>query len=576
MTHLAAALAAALLLSGVPAPAAAERITAFSVALALSADGSLEVVEDVTYDFEDARRHGIYREIPVRYERRWGDDFRIDLDVESVSDAEGRSRPYRVRSQGRSVRIRIGSPDRKLTGRQHYRIRYRVRRALLFLDEHDEVYWNVTGNDWRVRIDAVDATLRLPPGPEGGLDPASLATRCFTGPLGSRGQACRVASEAGRVAARATAALPPGSGLTLVVGLPKGVVAEPGPVARVLDRLRAWGGAWLLAPLAALVGMFGLWRARGRDPHVADAVVVRYEPPEGISPAEVGTLLDERVDVDDVTSTILDLAVRGHLRIVEVEARGFLFLSDQDYDLERLDAGDDPLRPHEAMILDALFGRGERVRLSSLKDRFHRDLERIVESIERGLTGSERHFVHSPRRVRRFWRGAAFAVGVAAFLAGANGVIPLGGAIAVAASALVIAGFGRAMPRKTRRGRRVHEEILGFREFLSRVEGDRLERDGRRTTATFERILPYAQVLGVADHWADVFADLYTAPPDWYVSTRPDAAFRPRVFVGDVGRALETMGRTVASRPSGGSGVSGLGGGGFSGGGFGGGGGGSW
>jgi uncharacterized membrane protein len=376
------------------------------------------------------------------------------------------------------------------------------------------------------------------------------------------------------LAFEARTALPPGAGLTLVVALPKGSVAEPGPLARLLGLLRRLGGAWLLTPFAALAGMTGLWWLRGRDPVVGRAIVVRYEPPAGLTPAEVGALVDEAVDADDVTSTILDLAVRGYLRITEVERDSFLFLSSRDYELERLRPTDETLRLHEQLTLERLFRAGDLVAISSLKQRFHEQYERIVSSIYAGLSGPDRHFVRSPRSVRRQWYAVGLAVAASAAVLAANAV-PAGGAVAVAVSGGLVALLGRAMPRRTRRGREVQEEILGFKEFLQRVEADRLEREGRRTTETFEKILPFAQVLGVADHWAEVFADLYTRPPDWYVGARPDQ-FAPRVFVSDLGHALDTMGRTVSSAPVGGSGASGFGGGGFSGGGFGGGGGGSW
>ena len=130
--------------------------------------------------------------------------------------------------------------------------------------------------------------------------------------------------------------------------------------------------------------------------------------------------------------------------------------------------------------------------------------------------------------------------------------------------------------RRTRRGRRAYEEILGFKEFVERVDADRLQRMGGRSVGQFEKVLPYAIVLGVADRWADAFADLYTEPPSWYRSSRYHDGFAPRLFVSDLGRSLQTMGQTMRSAPrSSGSGSSGFSGG-FSGGGFGGGGGGSW
>jgi uncharacterized membrane protein YgcG len=138
-----------------------------------------------------------------------------------------------------------------------------------------------------------------------------------------------------------------------------------------------------------------------------------------------------------------------------------------------------------------------------------------------------------------------------------------------------VLAFAPVMPRRTPRGRAVYEEILGFREFVSRVEKDRLERSGGRTAERFERVLPFALVLGAADAWADAFDGIYQEPPRWYAGRTP-GLFRTRAFVDGLGQSLGTIGTALASTPRGGSGRSGLGGGGFSGGGFGGGGGRSW
>ncbi|MEN8160498.1 MAG: hypothetical protein ABFS41_10545, partial [Myxococcota bacterium] len=152
---------------------------------------------------------------------------------------------------------------------------------------------------------------------------------------------------------------------------------------------------------------------------------------------------------------------------------------------------------------------------------------------------------------------------------------PAAGAAFAASGALVFA-FSRWMPRRTRRGRVVYEQIRGFQEFVTRVDKDRLERFGGRTAERFERVLPYALVLGAADAWAEAFGDLYTEPPRWY-SGPAGRPFHTRAFVDELGGSLNAMGQAMSSAPrSSGSGSSGFGGGGFSGGGFGGGGAGSW
>ena len=187
-----------------------------------------------------------------------------------------------------------------------------------------------------------------------------------------------------------------------------------------------------------------------------------------------------------------------------------------------------------------------------------------------------RWFPARPDRVRL--RYGTLALAICAPLALLAFLTSRGALLASALACGVIAGgFSRVMPRRTRKGRRARQHIQGFREFVERVESDRLERLGMRNVSQFERLLPYAFVLGVADPWADAFADLYTQPPDWFIASN-GGSFVPRHLVSQVGDLLDTAGATMTSTPgsSGGSGSSGFGGGGFSGGGFGGGGGGSW
>jgi uncharacterized membrane protein YgcG len=568
--------ATAALAAGLVAAAPAEdeeRILDFAVVVTLSGDTDFDVSETIAYDFGSQARHGIYRDVPVAYERPGGADWRADVEVLEVTDATGAPQPWQTSRRGRDLRIRIGDPDRTLTGRQEYRIRYRVSRALLYFETHDELYWNVTGNGWPVPIERARAEVYLPERHRG----VEVELACFTGPFGASFSNCRSAREGGVVGFVTTRALANGEGLTLVVGLPKGVLRKPSAWERRLARLRDYASGWLLLPFATFLAMWLVWRAHGRDPGARDAIPVRYEPPEGLSPAEVGTLLDESADIADVTATILDLAVRGYLSLREEESTSFLFFSKTDWVLEKRSGGAGDLKPHERALYSALFRGRESVRVSELRNQFYRDLPEVKQALYRELSSADRYFPVSPDEVRRLWVvGAALALGLAVF-AGSSGRVPLSGTLALGASAVVVGAFGTKMPRRTRRGRQAYEAILGFKEFVSRADADRLERLAGRSSETFEKVLPFAMVLGCADAWADAFADVYTKPPSWYhtTGTRP---FRSDVFVSDLGRSLQTLGAAMTSSPSsrGGSGGSGLGGGGSSGGGFGGGGGGSW
>jgi uncharacterized membrane protein YgcG len=544
-------------------------VLAWDTEIYLESEDAFGVIERIRWDFEGASRHGILREIPVAYGRGRAADYRIAVDAVEVTDADGRARPVRTRATGRLLELRIGDPDATVSGVEDYWIRYRVRRGLLFFEQHDELYWNAIGHEVLVPIERASVTVYLP----AGVEPAAVEHACFTGPLGSVEQDCRTTSGVAALSFVAERSLGPREGLSVVVGLPKGAVREPSRSERWLARARDYLSAWTLLPALALAGLIGLWRAGGRDPAGRAALPVRYEPPEGLSPAEVGVVLDERVDLVDVSATLLDLAVRGYLRIEEVEGEGFLFLRDRDWRLVKLrDAGE--LRPHEALLFGRLFASGDSVRVSSLRNRFYVHLPALREAIDQAVSRDGRFFPTSPELVRRRYAAvglAALVGGLVAFFANA----PPRAAVAIALTGGLVLLFSRAMPRRTARGRAVYEEILGFREFVARVDKDRLERMGGRSPERFERVLPYALVLDAADVWAEAFEGLYREPPRWYVSRAP-GPFRPRSFVDGLGQSLGTIGSALSSAPRGGSGRSGFGGGGFSGGGFGGGGARSW
>ena len=543
-------------------------IRSFDSSIRLANSYDFEVEERIRWDFEGAQKHGIFRRIPVRYRRPYLPDTRMAIDVESVTDENGLPWTWRESASGDSLEIRIGDPQVTVSGEREYRIRYRVGRGLLYFEDHDELYWNATGNDWPVPIEAASASVELPSGTT-----ASVARNaCFAGPTGSTLADCSERSEGSALRFSAARALPPGSGLTVVVGLPKGFLPEPSSLRRLLERAFDFLSLWLLLPIFTFGLLWRQWRAHGRDPGAADALPVRYEPPAGLTPAEVGTVVDESADTLDLTATILDLAVRGLLRIEEIEGSGFLFLSSRDYRLHRTGTSDAGLKEHERLLLAAVFASGPSVLLSDLKNKFYESIPGIKRALYKELSGEAAYFPTSPDRVRNNYRLAGIAVAALGFVALWAGQSPLAIGCPIAAGAIAMA-FSGAMPRRTQKGRRACDDILGFREFVKRVDQDRLERTGGKTADRFEKILPYAVVLGVADHWATVFADIYLQPPSWYHSDRYGSGFRAQDFVSDVGSSLSSIGGTLTSQP--GSGSSGFSGG-SSGGGGGGGGGGSW
>jgi uncharacterized membrane protein YgcG len=555
--------------------ARAEVIRSFDSTIKLQKDTSLDITETIVMDFEDAERHGIYRNLPVVYNRNGG-QYSIYVKIASITDENGGNWAYTTSRSGRDLNIKIGDPDRTFSGVHTYKIRYLVRRAVNFFQGAPEVYWNVTGDQWPFAMKQAAARFYPPPG----VQVSQIKTASFVGPPGSTTPGS--IEVAGDHVVFYTYNLPPGDGLTLVAGLPVGSVVPPTTMQNLLWLLADWWPA-IFIPLVALGLLAMLYLRGGRDVEGGQAVAVEWNPPTNLSPAEVGTLVDEHCDMADIVSTLVDLAARGYLTIEETQSEHFLFFSSKDYIFHKQhrphDLSEPPLLKHEQEFLKGLFRVGDRVTLSSLKNNFYTYLPEIRSGIFDALM-NKNLFSSNPESTRTAYVGAGIVIGIIGlvliFFLAALGKVAWG--IGFLLAGILCVAFAKAMPAKTATGSKMLRQCLGFQRFVELAEKDRIKVLADKDPTIFGRLLPYAMVLGVADQWADAFKDLMTEPPDWYVGSHYNT-FSPRVFVSDLGSGMNTMGNTFASQPksqagSGGSGFSS--GGGFSGGGFGGGGGGSW
>jgi len=351
----------------------------------------------------------------------------------------------------------------------------------------------------------------------------------------------------------------------------------PGLASRVRDLAREH--LILLLPVLVFAGYFAVWYRIGRDPRLGRSIMPHYEPPDGIRPAEVGALVDGRVDQRDVAALLVDLAVRGYLRIEETREDGWLF-DTTSYTFHRTK---DPsawerLLPFERTMLRGLFGRQRAsVKVEELKNRFYTSLGLIRDQLYAAL--DERGYVRfRPDRVRTGMTGALVFVAVGSAIAANLAMGALGAHLLAAFGAALVAivvafVFGRLMPALTRKGAEARFHVLGFEEYLSRAERDRLK---LATPETFERFLPYAMALGVEEQWARAFEGIYTRPPEWYAGASPPGRFTASSFTRSLGSMTSSAASTFASSPRSSSGSSGSGGGGRSGGGSGGGGGGAF
>lgn len=551
-------------------------IERFSAQIIVRQDSSILVTEQYDVDFAGLEKHGVFREIPARYDLSETHERVYELRVRSVTDSGGRAWRYERSDQGRFVRLRIGDPDRAITGKQTYRIVYEVRGALNGFENHDELYWNVNGV-WPVATRQATARVQLERG-----DVTNAA--CYQGRFAST-EPCRTAARAGSAEMTATRPLVPGEQMSIVVGFPKGAVAAPAML--VEEKPREPGRWWEITPAAlagaVLVLLAGLaWLASryvsgGRDPEGRVTVAPEYAPPEDLRAAEVGLLIDENADPKDLTATIVDLAVRGYLAIEEVPPSGLL--GSRDWILRRGKKSDATLAGHESALLLGLFASGNEVKLSSLKGTFHRTLEQAQRLLYRAAV-ERRWFPADPAKVRNAWRGIGLAVallgGFATIALGVRwGAGLVGTALALVGVATIVTAA--AMPKRTATGQELLRRTLGFRMYMDTAEADR-QRFAERENI-FAKYLPYAIVFGLVSKWARAFEglDVEKAVQGWY--TGSSYASFP-AFSHGLAEMSSSVSSVIAATPAsttGSRGGSGFGGGGFSGGGFGGGGGGgSW
>jgi Predicted membrane protein (DUF2207) C-terminal domain/Predicted membrane protein (DUF2207) N-terminal domain len=597
-----------LLLALLPLTASAQKslvIERFDSDIHVQTNGDAEIAETIRARFTGSW-NGIFRDLSLEHRTASNRRERLDVDLTSITDANGEPLRFETSRQGAwTRRFKIWVPGAENATRTVV-IRYVVHNALRFFSEDsnvgplDEIYWNATGNAWEIPIEHAAASVTLPDGAK----PQQWAG--YTGPAGSKAQDVSADVRGQTVTFAATRSFYPGEGLTVAVGWPPGVVTRPAPPSAI--GIWASQGLPLAFPIVIFTLAFSAWRRSGKDPEPR-AIVVQYAPPAQLTPAEVGTLIDHKADMHDITATLVDLAVRGYIHIEkrnEKKLLGLMSSTEYAFHLKKPEDQWRGLFEHEQAYLQALFkarsgsgmsglmrflggdsapdpspnaGAGEgptygSVELSSLKNEFYRDLPGIKKSIYQQLV-TKGHYRKSPESVKTVWMLGAFGVVAAGIFitnavskTGFLGLDPTMVGVASAISAITMFIFAAIMPARTLRGARAREAALGFKEFLDRVEEDRFKRM-ITSPGMFENFLPFAMAFKVEKKWAKAFEDMYTEPPRWY-SGYDGGHFHTSSFTRDMNAMSMAAGSTMSSSPSGsgGGGSSGGGSGGGGGGGF--------
>jgi uncharacterized membrane protein YgcG len=613
-----------------------ERILSYHSDITVREPGDLIVEETIRVRAEGAEiRRGIFRDFPTRY-RSNGYRYTTGFDVVEVL-RDGEPEPFHIKNQSNGKRVYVGSESVFLDpGEYTYTIRYTTTRQIGFFGDHDELYWNVTGNGWAFPIDQASADIHLP---EAATDRIG-ETDAYTGPQGSRGKAFRASLVSGNtVHFETTEPLGPAEGLTIVVSWPKGIVIEPTKTERTWSQIRDNPGTviGLIGIVLVLCYFLYFWAKVGKDP-AKGTIFPQFKPPTDLSPAAARYVSRMGYDNQTFASAVVDMAVKGFLTIEE---------GKEGYTLHRAGGSPDALSAEERKIAGTLFAGRQSI---ELKNTNHEIMQSAVSGVKKALEArfNKTYFFNNigyflpglglsllvlvasvfvrPQaetyflmlwlsiwtlgctflaiRVVSLWRQAlsgarprAVNIGAAVFMTFFSLPFFTGEGFALFALSrttslsmpAIAAGlavlnmlFYRLLKAPTLQGRKAMDALDGFRMYLSAAEAPRLKilHPPDRTPKLFEAFLPYALALGVEQQWAEQFSDVLARAgesrqgytPTWYSGTNW-SGFQANSFASSIGGSLSSAISSASTAPGSSSGG---GGGGSSGGGGGGGGGGGW
>ena len=390
---------------GLNARAAAEKIESFDANIAVQNDGSLSVTEKILYNFGSNQRHGIYRDIPLTS----ANGPKLVIDVSGVSNESGEEYNYTTSTSGGILHIKIGDPQLLISGTKNYIINYTVYNSIRTFKDHDELYWNVTGDQWPVAIGVASAIVTLPDS-----SMTNLQMSCFTGPLKSTQKDCTYSqSDTSHVNYLTTKLLGANDGLTIVLGMPVGYIqneyVQPPEDNSYASSESTDGGiasfemfnvVWffiffVFVAMSIIIAKSSMSFGQRYKPTPVipkelknQPIVVEYDAPDNLSPIEIGTILDRRVDLTDISSVIVDLAIRGYLKIKYSVSPTKIDDNKNEFEFIKLKAGSDLTQPADQIIFNLLFKDRDSVSLKDLETKkltFQSNIKKIINDTEQQL-----------------------------------------------------------------------------------------------------------------------------------------------------------------------------------------------
>jgi len=479
-------------------------------------------------------KRGITRALPLSRRDRDDNRIKISYHVQEVL-LEGHPVNFFTEKENDNLVIYVGEKEKFLEpGYYTYDLLYKTGGQVGFFEDYDELSWNVNGVSDKT-IDSVSAVVRLPAGAD------ILSHRCYTGTYGSTESNCLSESREDGSLFTGTAQLPPGEMLTLSVGFTKGVVTlPPAPQPRKLTWFHRNGLALISILWMGMLLFYYVftWRKYGVDPP-KPVVIPQFSPPDGLSPAAVGMLHKGHFLDDLITASIVNLSVKGYIRIEEVMEKTGLFgmRRDRRYALIKLQKGDSPLPPEEAIVMSSLFAGRDRITLDGKYDASIADMMRDYRKSMNRQFGSVLNEGQNLKFHFLPWLMMILYIFILIWFVKEDlfRFQPNKMALYVTLPLLIVSYlvYGWLIVRPGERKLHYRSSIEGLKMYIDVAEEKRLQffNPPTVTPALFEQLLPYAIALDMEKVWGEKFEK------DFLSSTLQPEPYQPVWYTGSYMRA---------------------------------------
>lgn len=603
-------------------------ISSYDIDMKVDLNNSYRISEVLEVDFSE-QRHGIIRSIPLK--TNGGKPAQIRAISVPGHDFE-------TYKEGGYLKVKIGSADTFAAQKEKYTILYVYDIGYDYLDDMDELYFNLIGTQWDCFINNVKFKITMP----SSFDSEKLN---FTyGTEGSKkSEGVKYNVDKNVISGKLSGKLEPYEALTVALPLEEGYFSQAHKKTNPADIIQKYYLA--ITPLITALGAF-LWLKKGKSKPFVQTV--EFYAPDGVTPADAGFIIDNSVDPMDITSLIIYWADKGYLEIEETSEKKILSVKKR-FTLQKLKDLDKDAKAYETTMFDSLFnefGDGSSVTTTELEHKFYKVMSAVKEMVKSSwqddpdnrvykkmnmlvsallsLASLLTAFIGFTPAINKAISETFSLTAILSFVCAVIVMMPVWGLMYIVswnrykekkfgyfASVIMFTIFGivawavalymsyvygNLMPllvslvgaailsamsfmcdKRTEIGNQYYGRMLGFREFLQTAEKDRINMLVEQNPHYFYSTLAYAMVLGVTDKWAKNFESIVTQPPSWYRTDGYGPNFNTIIFANALNNSMSSFNSAMSTpQPQSTTSSGGSIGGGFSGGGSGGGGGSSW